>query len=314
MSTGTITDLARSSPARRGSFGLFWERLGQDRWLRFWLLLPAVLTLIIFSLYPLAYSLNSSLYNYRLGTFTFAGLSNYQKMFGDQAFWQSIGTTLLFSIVVVPTELILGLVLALLLADQIRFRTFYRTALIIPMVLAPVVVGIIFRLLYNNEFGLPNYLIETVLRLPGADWLGDGNLALPSIMVMDIWQWTPFAFLILLAGLQSIPVDLLEAARADGATYLQSLWLIILPLLRPTILVALLVRTMDALRLFDQVYVTTQGGPGTSTQVVTFYIYKTAFKFTQITYAASLLVVLMIVTLIISTLYIRALNASQANP
>src|SRR5205823_7619293 len=121
-------------------------------------------------------------------------------------------------------------------------------------------------------------------------------------------------FIVLLAGLQAIPLDLLEAGKVDGANYRKTLRYIILPLLRPTILISLLVRTMDALRIFDQVYVTTQGGPGTSTEVVTFYIYKTAFKFTQITYAASLLVVLMLVTLVISTLYIRALNASQANP
>src|SRR5258708_19511233 len=127
MSSGAVSDLARRSPARRSAFGVFWERLGQDHWLRVWLVLPAVLTLIIFSLYPLAYSLYSSLYSYRLGAFTFAGLSNYQKMLTDRAFWESIGTTLLFSVVVVPSQLIIGLFLPLLLADHIPFRTFYRT-------------------------------------------------------------------------------------------------------------------------------------------------------------------------------------------
>ncbi len=299
-------------PERRNPLLSLWAELGRDRSLRFFLLMPAVIVLLLFSVYPLLYSLYSSLYNYRFGQFTtFAGLGNYEKMFGDAAFWGSIGTTLLFTVVVVPVELILGLGLALLLSEDVRFRTFYRTTFIIPMVLAPVVVGIIFRLLYNNEFGLPNYILESVLHLPRADWLGSSALALPSIMLMDIWQWTPFMFLVLLAGLQAIPVDLLEAARVDGATYLKSLRFIILPLLRPTMLVALLVRTMDALRIFDQVYVTTQGGPGTSTEVVSYYIYKTAFKFSQLTYAASLLVVLMIITLIISALYIRVMNVSQ---
>src|SRR5262249_50230642 len=161
--------------------------------------------------------------------------------------------------------------------ENVRFRAFYRTTFIIPMVIAPVVVGIIFRLLYNTEFGLPNYILENVLHLPRANWLGDSNLALPSIMLMDIWQWTPFMFIVLLAGLQAIPVDLLEAARADGANHWKSLRYVVLPLLRSTILISLLVRTMDALRIFDQVYVTTQGGPGTSTEVVSYYIYKTAF-------------------------------------
>jgi|SRR5581483_1234800 multiple sugar transport system permease protein len=309
MSSITLPRPAAGPP---GSGESLWAKLGQDRWLRFTLLLPAVIVLVVFSVYPLLYSLYTSLWNYRFGKFTtFAGLDNYQHMFSDGAFWNSIGTTLIFTGVVVPTELVLGLLLALILVEDVRFRTLYRTAYIIPMVLAPVVVGIIFRLLYNTEFGLPNYILGELLHLPRPDWFGNPQLALPSVMVMDIWQWTPFMFLVLLAGLQTIPLDLLEAARVDGASYWTSLRYITLPLLRPTILVALLVRTMDALRLFDQVYVTTLGGPGTATEVVSFFVYKVAFKFSQMSYAAALLIVLLVITLIISTLYIRVLNVSH---
>jgi multiple sugar transport system permease protein len=222
---------------------------------------------------------------------------------------RSVKTTLIFAAAVVPTELVLGMILALLLNEELRFRSLYRTALIIPMVLAPVVVGILFRLLYNIDFGLPNYLLENVFHLPRIDWFGNPNLSLVAIMTMDIWQWTPFMFLVLLAGLQSIPVDLYEAARVDGASAWQSFWRITLPLLRSTILIGLLVRTMDALRIFDQVYVTTQGGPGTSTEVVSFYIYKEAFKFTHITYAAALVIVLLLITLVISVFYVRLLRS-----
>lgn len=307
MSSITLPRPAAGPPGRS-----LWARLGQDRWLRFTLLLPAVIVLLVFSVYPLLYSLYTSLWNYRFGKFTtFAGLDNYQRMFSDGAFWNSIGTTLLFTAVVVPAELIIGLVLALILVENVRFRTLYRTAFIIPMVLAPVVVGIIFRLLYNSEFGLPNYILGDLLHLGRPDWFGNPQLALPSVMLMDIWQWTPFMFIILLAGLHTIPLDLLEAARVDGASYWTALQHITLPLLRPTILVALLVRTMDALRLFDQIYVTTLGGPGTATEVVSFFVYKVAFKFSQMSYAAALLVVLLVITLIISTLYIRALNVSH---
>ena len=307
MASSAIAEAPAPNPVR-----WLWVQLGQDRSLRFLLLLPAVLVLLVFSLYPLLYSLYSSLWNYRFGQFTtFAAFGNYEKMFTDGAFWGSIGTTLFFTAVVVPTELILGLGLALILIEDVRFRSFYRTVFIIPMVLAPVVVGIIFRLLYNSEFGLPNYVLENVFHLPRADWFGNSALALPSIMIMDIWQWTPFMFIVLLAGLQAIPLDLLEAGKVDGANYRKTLRYIILPLLRPTILISLLVRTMDALRIFDQVYVTTQGGPGTSTEVVTFYIYKTAFKFQQITYAAALLIVLLIITIVISVIYIRMMNVSH---
>jgi multiple sugar transport system permease protein len=289
-----------------------WTRLGQDRWLRFWLLIPTVLILLLLSVYPLIYAAYISLFNYRFGKLTnFIGLGNYQKLLGDVLFWESIKVTLIFAAVVVVVEFVLGLILALLLTEEVRFRTFYRTALIIPMVLAPVVVGIIFRLLYDTEFGLPDYIVKNVLHMPIVDWLGNPNLSLFSLMLMDIWQWTPFMFIVLLAGLQSIPLDLYEAARVDGATFWQEFVSITLPMLRPTILVALLVRTMDAMRLFDQVFVLTQGGPGTTTEVLSFHIYQTAFKFTQLTYGAALLMVVLVITLIISTIYIRLLRSQS---
>lgn len=286
-----------------------WARLTHEYWLRCWLLLPTVIVLLALSVYPLLYSLYLSLFSLRFNQYTYIGLGNYGRLFSDAMFWGSIRTTLLFATGVVPVELVLGLALALLLTEEVRFRSFYRTTLMIPMVLAPVVVGLIFRLLYNNEFGLPNYILENVLHLPGVDWLGSPDVSLISIMLMDLWQWTPFMFLVLLAGLQSIPVDLYEAARVDGASYWQSLIRITLPMLRPTIMVGLLVRTMDALRIFDQVFVTTQGGPGTSTEVVSFFIYKTAFKFTQITYAATLIMVVLLITLVISSLYVWLLRS-----
>jgi multiple sugar transport system permease protein len=288
-----------------------WTRLTHDRWLKYWLLLPTVGILLVLSAYPLLYSLYLSLFNYRLNKYTFIGLANYQQMFQDTLFWGSVKTTLIFTAVVVPTELVLGLLLALLLNEELRFRGIYRTALIIPMVLAPVVVGILFRLLYNIDFGLPNYLLENVFHLARIDWFGNSDLSLVAIMTMDIWQWTPFMFLVLLAGLQSIPVDLYEAARVDGASAWQSFWRITLPLLRPTVMVGLLVRSMDALRIFDQVFVTTQGGPGTSTEVVSFFIYKQAFKFTHITYAAALVMVLLVITLFISVFYVRLLRSGE---
>jgi len=287
------------------------SQLTGDRWLRWWLIVPTALILIVLSVYPLLYSLYLSLFNLRFNRYTYIGLGNYERLLGDDAFWGSVRTTLIFAAGVVPVELLLGLGLALLLTEEVRFRTFYRTALIMPMILAPVVVGLIFRLIYSNDFGIPNYIMERMLHLPHVNWLGDPNVSLISIMLMDIWQWTPFMFLVLLAGLQGIPVDLYEAARVDGANYVQSFLRITLPMLRPTILIALLVRTMDALRIFDQVFVTTQGGPGTSTEVVSFYIYKTAFKFTQITYAASLIIVVLLLTLVISTVYIWLLRSQS---
>jgi multiple sugar transport system permease protein len=187
-----------------------------------------------------------------------------------------------------------------------------RTALMQPMVLAPVVVAIVWRLLYNQESGLLNYILDNVLGLGRPSWLGDPRLAFLSMVIMDVWQWTPFMFLVLLAGLQSIPVELYEASYVDGATSLQVLWYVTLPLLSPTILVGLLVRTVDALRIFDQVFLLTQGGPGTTTEFISLFIYKAAFKFSQMGYASALLVVLFVVTIAIALAYIRLLGRSAA--
>src|SRR5262249_19987352 len=142
------------------------ERIAHDRWLRYWLLAPVVIMLAVFSIYPLIYAIYTSLYNYNKTTSrltTFAGLGNYIKLFQDQAFWNSVGVTLFFAVVVIVTETLVGLILALLLNENMRFRAAYRTGLILPMVVAPVVVGIIFRLLYDFDFGLPNYVLENIL-------------------------------------------------------------------------------------------------------------------------------------------------------
>lgn len=306
---------AQSSVVNRlGAQPNLWEKLTHDRWLRFLLLVPVVGILGVFSIYPLIYAFYTSLFNYNKTTSkitTFAGIDNYLKLAQDQAFWNSVGVTLFFAAVVIIVELVVGLILALMLNEEIRFRGFYRTGLILPMVVAPVVVGIIFRLLYDFDFGLPNYILENILHLKRVDWLGNADVALYSMMIMDIWQWTSFMFLTLLAGLQAIPVDLYEAARVDGANPWQGFRFITLPMLRATMLVALLIRTMDALRFFDQVFVTTQGGPGATTEVVSFYIYKTAFRFSQPTYAAALIMVLLLITLLISIVYMRLLRTRQ---
>jgi multiple sugar transport system permease protein len=298
------------SPHPHGSAPLAWfSKLGRDRYIRYLLLLPAVLLLLVFTIYPYIYALHISFYAYQYGRPTkLIGLTNYQRMLGDSAFWQSMLRTVAFTVTVVLVELVIGLVLALLANREIRFRGFFRTSLFLPMVIAPVVVAIVWRLLYNQEFGLLNFLTDNVLHLGRPSWLGDPKLAFLSIALMDVWQWTPFMFLVLLAGLQSIPVELYEAAYVDGGTALQVLRYVTLPLLNATVLVALLVRTVDALRIFDQVFLLTQGGPGSTTEFVSLFIYKTAFKFSQMGYASTLLLVLFVITIALALIYIRLLG------
>ena len=286
-------------------------RLGRDRWLRYWLLAPAVFLLVALTIYPYIYALRISFYAFRFGNPAgFIGLTNYQRMLADRAFWASLGRTVAFSIAVVLIELVIGFIIALLSMRISRLRGFIRTGLIVPMAIAPVVVAIIWRLIFNQEFGILNYLLGSVLGLGRPNWLG--QLAFPSIMIIDIWQWTPFMFLVLLAGLQSIPIELYDAAYVDGASELQLLRFVTLPLLTPTVLVAVLVRTVDALRIFDQVFLLTQGGPGTATEFVSLFIYKTTFKFSQVGYGSALLLVLFLVTIAMALAYTRLLREGAA--
>lgn len=284
--------------------------LGSDKALRYWMLLPAVLVLLALTVYPYLYALHMSTLSFRFGNpVGFIGLTNYENILRDGPFWASLLRTIVFSVVVVFVELTFGLILALL-ANRITYlRGLVRTGLILPMAIAPVVVCIVWRTLLNGEFGLVDYVTDTVLHIGRPNWLGD--LAFLSMVILDVWQWTSFMFLVLLAGLQAIPVELYDAAYVDGASEFQVLRYVTLPLLNSTILVAVLVRTVDALRIFDQVFLLTSGGPGSTTEFVSLYIYKLAFKFSQMGYASALLLILFVVTVIMTAVYISVLRRSS---
>jgi len=203
--------------------------------------------------------------------------------------------------------------LAVLLDRPLRGRSLFRSALLIPMMLPPVVVGVVWRLMLNADFGA----INGTLKGAGANtdsltWTASPVLALASVIAVDIWQWTPFMFLVLLAGLQAIPQEPYEAALIDGSSAWQTFRYVTLPLLKPAILIALLLRTMDLLRVFDQIFILTEGGPGFATETVSLYIYRTAFRFFDFGYAAAMSFVLLVLTNIISVSYIRLLQKQEA--
>lgn len=275
-------------------------------------LAPCVFLLLALTLYPLLYVVRLSLYRLTPAGESFVGLENFLRIARDGFFWRAVGQTLLFTFGSLMLEFLLGLSLALLLHSQIRGRSLWRALFLLPMILPPVVVGVIWRLIYNPNFGVLN----GALALLGFDtsrltWLADPSVALLAIIAVDVWEWTPFVFLILLAGLQAIPEEPYEAARIDGSSPWQTFRHITLPLLAPAILVALLLRTMDLVRLFDQVFILTQGGPGFATETVSLYIYKTAFRFFDFGYAAALSFVLLAGTLALSHFYIRFLQKSE---
>ena len=277
------------------------------------LIAPTLLVLLSLSIYPLIYSVTIS-----LQTQTAEGsrwsVSNFTRLFSDSFFLTSLIHTLFYATAALTLEFLIGLGLALLLNSQLRGRGFFRATLLVPMMLPTVVVGVVWRLMLNPNFGA----INGTLKQFGFDtekltWTASPRLAMLSVIAVDVWQWTPFVFLVLLAGLQAIPQEPYEAALIDGSSRWQTFRYVTLPLLKPAILIALLLRTMDLLRVFDQIFILTEGGPGFATETVSLYIYRTAFRFFDFGYAAAMSFILLALTNVISMIYIRLLQTKEAS-
>lgn len=282
----------------------------------YWVLLaPLLLFVAVIALYPLAFSFFISFFEYRLTDpsqqRTFLGLANYVTAFKDTQVVKSISNTLIFVAGTVTTEIVIGLGLALLLAAETRFMRFIRSFLLMPMALPPLVVGLIWKSLYNVDFGvIPYYLKALGLNL-GHGPLGEATTAMPAVILVDLWQWSPLLMVIFLAGLKSLPHEPYEAALVDGATRWQQFWFITLPLLKPTLLVGLLLRTMQSFKVFDIIYATTAGGPGSATTVLNYQIYTVGMTFFHMGYAAALANILLVIVAILSILYVIVLERQQ---
>lgn len=278
-------------------------------------MLPAMAILIFGLIVPVANAIELSFSDWSMGTpwdsREFIGLESYQRMIKDEAVHESVSVTLRYSFWVLVTEMILGIALALLLEKPIRGAAVFRTIFILPLMVSPVAVGLIWRYMYDARIGIINYVIEAIgnavpflqnLGFVRHTFLGEPNLALPALVVTDIWQWTPFIFIIILAGLQSLPAEVTEAAIIDGANTLQQILLIKLPMIRTIILVTLLMRIIDVFRALEVIYTMTFGGPGLSTQVLSLHIYKTAFTAQQLGYASTIATLLMGIILVFTVL------------
>jgi multiple sugar transport system permease protein len=259
--------------------------------------LPAVLVLLALSVYPLIFAVRVSLTS-SSGAFT---LGNFARLFEDRLFAVAAGQTVIFTAVALAVEFALGLRLALLVESLARGKMMVRAGLLVPMLLPPVVAAVAWRLIYNPQFGVLNGTLRQLgVNTSHLTWTSGEGSALLSVILVDFWEWTPFLFLLLSAGLQAIPLEPLEAARIDGASSWQVFRDVILPLLKPTILLALLLRAMDLVRIFDQIFILTQGGPGTATETASLYIYRTAFRFSNFGYAAAMSFVLLAATMLLS--------------
>ncbi|MEM9427215.1 MAG: sugar ABC transporter permease [Pseudomonadota bacterium] len=263
---------------------------------------PAGLVMMLALFYPIAYMVWGSFHDWdpsqTLGEAEYIGLANYIKLLGDTAFHTSFWITLIFAFTVVAVEMVIGVGLALLLDRNIRGMSVLRTLFILPMMIAPVVVGLVWRYMFHATYGTFNRFLESI-GLPKVDWLGQNPLL--SVIIADIWQWTPFIFILSLAALQSLPRSTLEAARIDGATGWQQIIHIKLPLMMPVLIVTMLLRLIDAFKVLEVILVLTGGGPGLSTEILALRIARTAREFRELGEAAAmsnyLLMLLMVLTL-----------------
>jgi len=277
-------------------------------------ILPAVIVLVAVVAAPLLFSLVVSFSNYTFispSIREFVGLSNYVNALTNQYFWNSLWVTLKFAFLVVSLEFLFGFTIALLLNRNIKFKTVFYAILTVPMVMSPVAVGLIWKMLLHTDLGIVNYLLSLVGARP-VDWLGSPRGAFWSVLMVDIWQQVSFMILVLLAGLVSLPKEPYEAVKIDGASPLQTLWYITLPLMMPVIVTALLIRVIFAFRTYDLVYVMTKGGPGVSTDVISYYIYKRTFMGLNLAEASAISYVLLLVVFGIVVVLFRLMLRQQA--
>jgi multiple sugar transport system permease protein len=278
--------------------------------LSFLLLLPALAMLLFVTAYPIAGTLYFSLHKYNLitGEFKFTGLQEYVELLQDPVFQVSVWNTLVFSISATLAQTFLGLAIAVLVNQEVRWRRWIIPLIVLPNMFSVVIVSSMWKLMLDYDTGLVNYILRALGLQPQA-WLTSMQLALPSIVVIDTWQWTPICFLIFYAGLQSIPRELYEAALVDGASPLRTFWSITLPMLKPYIALVLLLRSIDTFRLFDKVYLLTGGGPAHATETISLYIFKTGLVFWDIGKASAASFVMLALVLIVSAVYVRRVLA-----
>jgi multiple sugar transport system permease protein len=256
-----------------------------------WFIVPAVIVIIAVIIFPWMFTLWMSLFDWKIGSkATFAGLSNYAELAGNTRFLESIAHTLIFTAMAVAAPLVLGTAAALVFHKEFPMRGFLRGAFVLPMMATPVAIALVWVMMFHPQQGVLNYLLSLVGIGP-SEWVYSPRLAIACLVLVDIWQWTPLVMLIVLGGMASLPADPFEAALMEGASRWQTFRYVTLPMLLPFILVAGVVRMIDALKTFDTIYVITQGGPGTASETINIYLYLQAFSFYQIGKSSAVVVV-----------------------
>ncbi|HWT09208.1 MAG TPA: sugar ABC transporter permease [Roseomonas sp.] len=273
-----------------------------------WFVVPCGAVVLGTIIFPWVFTVYMSMHDFKLGgAREWVGGANYAKLVSDERFLLSILRTLYFTALSVLIPMVLGLLAALAFHRKFPLRGLARTIFILPMMATPVAVALVWTMMFHPQLGVLNWLLQQV-GLPPSMWVYAPDTVIPTLVMVEVWHWTPLVMLILLGGLASLPIDPYEAAKIDGATPFQSFWHITLPLLAPFLVVALIIRTIDALKAFDTIYVITQGGPGTASETINIFLYLQAFAYYNLGYASAVVVVFfaIIIMLAMVLLWTRA--------
>jgi multiple sugar transport system permease protein len=270
-------------------------------------ILPTLFIIVVVLIYPLFEAFRISLYSYSLSTNEYIGLKNYYRLFSDPLFLESFKITSLYTLIVVTIEFLLGLGLALLLNRELKGRNIILTIILMPLILTPVIVGLLWRFMYNPDFGIINYFLS-LIGLPEMPWIASASTALISAAITDIWEITPYPTILFLAGLQNIPLTLYEAAELDGASSWQKFKNITLPGLMPLIILYLIIRTSDAFQVFDIIFTLTGGGPGGATRTLSIYIYTKGWRNFELGYASAASYILVAFSAFFAIIYTKILR------
>jgi multiple sugar transport system permease protein len=295
LSASALAPAVAAAPRRRNYARHYW-----------WFVAPCALVVIAVILFPWAFTLYMSVHDWKIGGgHRFVGLENYLKLFEDERFLWSIARTLYFTALAVLLPMGLGLLAALAFHKRFPLRGLARTISILPMMATPVAVALVWTMMFHPQLGVLNWILS-LFGIPPSLWVYDPATVIPTLVLVEVWHWTPLVMLILLGGLASLPVDPYEAAKIDGATAWQAFRHITLPLLAPFLIVALIIRTIDALKAFDTIYVITQGGPGTASETINIFLYLQGFAYYNMGYASAVVVVFFAIILALAALLLWA--------
>ncbi|MBP1844005.1 multiple sugar transport system permease protein [Rhizobium petrolearium] len=284
-----------------------WRDQVGDLFERWSFLMPSILVLTVMLAYPIFYTIEISFASFDIATFgagEWIGWANYEEVIGDYRFWDSLQVTLIYLVIALPLQVTLGFGIAFLINAEWWGRSALRALFIIPMVVAPVVAGGMWRMILDPLWGIMNYWMG-LAGISSLDWFGDPKLAMAAIIIIDTWRWTPFIVLIATAALLALPKDVFEAAKIDGANWWSTLWSVAVPLLVPIIAATFVIRWLGAVKMFDIVLAATYGGPGKATNIINLFIYEEAFRSLRFAESAAMAVIVLVLTMVLTGIFLR---------